>query len=257
MVDQINPNRLADSAGVPWEGRSFESNPFAEDDGSAPTHLLEALNSFRAGQVTAGEVVDAIRASRLLVPLLAQLGESEIGPNGQRVDKSADLSIVTVMAPDGANALVVFSSVEAMRLWNKSARPVPTDAVRVALAAASEGITRVVLDPGSETEFVLRRVAIAKVAQSKPWGEPHLAEEISNLVAESVRDLAEVKEFRLASGDPSCRLRGAELEVSLLLSAGLGVDEVRALVDRVTAHWAASEIFAELVDSATVKLEAS
>mgnify|MGYP001758075177 CR=1 FL=1 len=25
----------ADSAGVPWEGRSFESNPHAGDDGSA------------------------------------------------------------------------------------------------------------------------------------------------------------------------------------------------------------------------------
>ncbi len=40
----------ADSAGVPWEGRSFESNPHAADDGSADPALLAALLRFRAGR---------------------------------------------------------------------------------------------------------------------------------------------------------------------------------------------------------------
>ena len=158
----INKDRFADSAGVPWEGRSFESNPFSNDDGSANPALIEALAEFSANPTDPGAVFQAFAASRLLIPLLADLGESGEGAHGQTVDKSADLSIVTVQTPDGQTGLPVFSSVESMARWNKIARPVPSDAIRVALAAASEGNTRIVLDPGSETEFVFRR-------PSKPW----------------------------------------------------------------------------------------
>jgi hypothetical protein len=152
----MNPNRFADSAGVPWEGRELEENRFAGDDGSAPEEFLEAISGFRAGELGQAAVVDAFRVSRMLVPLLARLGESEIGANGLKVDKSAELSIVTVKSPDDQDALVVFTSVAAMQLWNPSARPVPTDAIRVCLAAASQLSTRVVVDPGSDTEFVIR-----------------------------------------------------------------------------------------------------
>ena len=38
-----------DSAGVPWEGRAFQPNPHAGDDGSAPEAFLVALAAFRTG----------------------------------------------------------------------------------------------------------------------------------------------------------------------------------------------------------------
>ena len=137
MSHEMNPNRFSDSAGVPWEGRELEENRFAGDDGSAPKEFLTAIAGFRVGVKGQADVVNALRSSRLLVPLLAKLGESEIGANGLKVDKSAELSIVTVKAPDDQEALVVFSSVASMQHWNPSARPVPTDAIRVCLAAAS------------------------------------------------------------------------------------------------------------------------
>ena len=66
MNENINPNRFADSAGRPWEGRSFDQNAFADDDGKAPAELIEVIKKFRAGQVGAEDVVDQIRVSRLL-----------------------------------------------------------------------------------------------------------------------------------------------------------------------------------------------
>ena len=63
-----------DSAGVPWEGRSFESNPHAGDDGSADPALLDALLRFRAGSGAQTEVVDAFRTARVLIPLIAEKG---------------------------------------------------------------------------------------------------------------------------------------------------------------------------------------
>jgi hypothetical protein len=254
VSEPLNPNRFTDSAGTPWAGRSFEQNSFADDDGKAPAELVSAIASFRAGEVGAEQVVDQIRISRLLVPLIAQVGESEVGAHGQKVDKSAELSIVTVKSPDDQESLVVFSSVEAMSHWNLSSRPVPTDAIRVCLAAASQMSTRVVLDPGSETEFVIRRPAIAKIAQSLPWIAPEKNPAVLQVIGESVAEEPKVLGFEAATADPLSVLAGAELEVLLTLEAGLEPSVVRDLIERISSFWSKSEDFAVSVDSVAIKL---
>lgn len=250
----MNPNRLSDSAGVPWEGRELEENRFAGDDGSAPEEFVTAISGFRSGNLGQADVVDALRVSRLLVPLLAQLGDSEIGANGLKVDKSAELSIVTVKAPDDQDALVVFSSVAAMQRWNPSARPVPTDAIRVCLAAASQLSTRVVIDPGSETEFVLRRPAIARIAQSLDWQPAELNPSVRGVIERSVASESQVVDFELRSADPEAKIAGAELEVALKLVNGSSPADVRQLLERISNYWAESEEFALAVDSVSIKL---
>jgi hypothetical protein len=254
----VNKDRFADSAGVPWEGRSFDSNPFSNDDGSANPALIEALAEFRANPTDPRRVFHAFSASRLLIPLLADLGESGEGAHGQTVDKSADLSIVTVQTPDGQTGLPVFSSVDSMARWNKTARPVPSDAVRVALAAASEGNTRIVLDPGSETEFVLRRPAIKAIAMQQEWVPPFLDEAVGQAFAAPL-DSSEpsVLAIYLESGDPQSRLDGAELQISLKLIPGLNQDEVQELVSRLAETWSQSDLIAESVDSMQLRLIAA
>jgi hypothetical protein len=253
----MNPNRFSDSAGVPWEGRELEENRFADDDGSAPEQFLTAISGFRAGELGQAAVVDVLRVSRLLVPLLAQLGESEIGANGLKVDKSAELSIVTVKSPDDQDALVVFTSVAAMQRWNPSSRPVPTDAIRVCLAAASQLSTRVVVDPGSDTEFVIRRPAIARIAQSLDWQPAELNQEVRAVVGDSVANESQVIDFELSSADPEAKLAGAELQVALKLVNGSSPADVRELLERVSKLWSESEVFASAVDSVSIKLLAS
>ena len=254
----INKDRFADSAGVPWEGRSFDANPFADDDGSANPALIEALAEFRANPTDPREVFKAFAASRLLIPLLADLGESGEGAHGQTVDKSADLSIVTVQTPDGQTGLPVFSSVAAMAVWNKTARPVPADAVRVALAAASEGNNRIILDPGSETEFVFRRPAIKAMATQQDWVPSFLNETVGRAFAAPLDESEpNVLAVYLEAGDPLSRLDGAELQISLKLVAGLSQDEVQALVSRLAETWSQSEVIAESVDSMQLRLLAA
>jgi hypothetical protein len=67
----INPDRFADSAGVSWSGRQFESNSWAGDDGTADANLIEAVQALRSGSGTAESVLDALRTARVLIPLLA------------------------------------------------------------------------------------------------------------------------------------------------------------------------------------------
>ncbi|MEO6943473.1 MAG: SseB family protein [Lacisediminihabitans sp.] len=243
-----------DSAGVPWAGRHFEQEASSDDDGSAPEALVHALARFRAGDGGEQVVIAAIRESRLLIPLVAALKESEVGVHGHLVDKSAELSIVTVAGPDGRDVLPAFSSVAAMHKWNPQARPVPADAVRVALAAASEQTDLVVLDATSDAEFVIRRPALWAIAQSQEWIPSYLDPEILAEFMAAAEPEPEVIRIELAPGDPHARLDGPELVVSLSLASGLDQQSLDALLVRLQQRWSASTLIADRVDSLAIKL---
>lgn len=246
-----------DSAGVPWEGRSFEANQHAADDGSADPALLAALLSFRAGTGSQADVVDAFRRARVLVPLVAEKGEEGVAPNGLAVDKTQELSIVTVAAPDGRRVQPVFSSVEAMQRWDASARPIPVDAVRAALAASSDDTDLIVLDPTSETEFVIRRPAVWAIAQGHAWEPSFLSPEVFAALQASVAQELAVIDVAVAAGDPDARLRGPELIVVLELVDGLEREVLDAVLARLAQRWASDDRIAVLADSLTVKLRRS
>lgn len=250
--DSAHPG--TDSAGVPWAGRHFEQGPTSDDDGTAPAVLVEAIARFRAGDGGEQAVVAAVIQSRLLIPLVAALGDSGVGPHGHIIDKSAELSIVTVAGPDGRDVLPAFSSVTAMQGWNPKARPVPADAVRVALAAASEQTDIVVLDPTAPTEFAIRRPALWAIAQSLPWIPSYLDPEVLHEFMTSATDEPSVARIELAPGDPDARLAGPELVVTLTLQPGLVQQSLDELLARLQQRWAASELIAARVDSLAVKL---
>lgn len=252
-MNESEQSKYTDSAGVPWAGRSFDVNPFSGDNGEADPALLEAISKFQAGQIGSDQVLVAIGQSRLLIPLVANLGETGEGAHGHQVDKSADLSIVTVLTPDNQRALPVFSSVAAMTNWNPEARPVPNDGRKVALAAASEGNTRLVLDPISETEFVVRRPGIAAIAQGFDWITPANNPEVVDIVNSLLADSGSVESFTLVDGDPTCRLLGQELLVVLYLEPGLTEAQLKALEEDFFAKISNSERLVELVDSVGVK----
>jgi hypothetical protein len=247
----------ADSAGVPWEGRHFEESTWTDDDGEAPERLLEALRRFRSGELGQADVVDAVRDSRLLVPLIAELGESGQNAHGHLVDKSQELSIVTVAGPDGRTVLPVFTSAEAMQRWNATARPVPAQAERVAVAAASENTDLVVIDPTADTEYVLRRSALAAIAQSLPWVPSYLDEEVLDAFVAAARTESVVSAIAVAPGDPGATLAGPEVIVRLTLAPGLDRSELTAVTGRLQALWSADAIIASRVDSLGLKLVAA
>lgn len=244
-----------DSAGVPWEGRSFEPSAASSDDGSAPPRLLEAIRRFRVRELGEAEVVDEVRHSRLLIPLVAQLGEAGTAPSGHLVDKSQELSIVTVTGPDGRAVLPAFTSVAAMAQWNPSARPIPAEGPRVALAAAGEGTDLVVIDPTSATEFAIRRPALWAVAQAEPWQPSYVDEAVLAEFMAAADGEEAIVAIQLAPGDPDARLAGPELIVQLSLVDGLDENALTALIARAQERWSTSELIATRVDSMMVKLE--
>ncbi|MBC7517953.1 MAG: SseB family protein [Microbacteriaceae bacterium] len=250
----------ADSAGTPWAGRHFDQNAFAGDDGSADARLLSALHQFQSaspiGSLSPVGVIDALRSSRLLIPLVATLGEPGLSASGLAVDKSAELAIVMVAGPDGRNVLPVFSSVAAMGRWNPRARPVPVDAVRVGLAAASENTELVILDPGSPTAFAVRRPAIWAIAQQEPWTpsfeDPDVAVEFARIAASE----SAVLEISVLNGDPASVLAGPEIIVVFTLTAGLDRVALATVTSSLQQRCAASTLITARVDSLGLRLRA-
>lgn len=266
----VGGDTSADSAGQPWANRSLDDTAFADDDGLAPPALLLALRRFQAREIGEEAVVDAFRSSRLLIPLVTALGADEpgdgtdaaagvsaAGPHGLRVDKTQELSIITVAGPDGRAVLPVFSSAAAMRQWNAQARPVPADAVRVALAAAQEDTDLVVLDPTADTEFAVRRPALWAIAQATPWTPSYASRTVARAFDESIATELSVLSVSLSAGDPHSRLAGPELIVRLELVDGLSRAVLDATLARLAARWAANDVIATGVDSLRVQLVGS
>jgi hypothetical protein len=144
-----------------------------------------------------------------------------------------------------------------MQGWNKLARPVPIEATRVALAAASEGNTRIVLDPGSASEFVIRRPAIEAIAREVGWVHPATDPVVKREIANAIDAEPIVENFAIQNGDPLARLANAEVLVYLKLAAANPQPtklDLEALVSRITKTWAESELIASKVDSLAIKL---
>lgn len=222
---------------------------------------MAALEQFRATDPSAPErvvahiaVIEAIRGARLLIPLVAEAGVVGVNAQGVTVDKTQELGIVTVAGPGERIVLPVFTSVGAMALWRPKARPVPADGTRVALAAAGDGAQWVVVDPGSDTEFVIRRPTVDAIAQSLPW-IPSFADPL--VIASFQRSVAEndnVQRATLRSGDPDARGGGDELIIELVLTPHLEQDELIHLVSRVSEAWVNDQTIAQRVDSLRVQL---
>ena len=236
-------------------GRSSRTRTRATTGGRR-RRSVAALARFRAGEGATGRRRRGVRAVAAADPARRRAGRRrvEVGAHGLAVDKSQELSIVTVDGPDGRRVLPVFGSVQAMSAWNPEARPVPADGVRVALAAADDGTELVVLDPGSETEFVLRRPAVWAVAQSQPWRPPFESDAVVAAFERSVSSELAVLGVDLLPGDPEARLRGPELVVRLRLVAGLTRADLDATTTRLARRWAEDDAIATGVDSLVVRI---
>jgi type III secretion system (T3SS) SseB-like protein len=125
-----------------------------DDDGSPDETLAAALAAYADDDVWEPEVLAALADARLLVPVVAELGEAETGPDGLVRDKSSDMAAVLMRGADGRTALLAFTSLEAMRRWDPEARPVPVSAQVAGQAALQDGAAALLIDVAGPVRFV-------------------------------------------------------------------------------------------------------
>lgn len=251
----------ADSAGQPWEGRSFEPNAFAGDDGTAPAEFLEVMTEFRSHDYLTDEraqaharAIEIITRSRLLAPLVAEAGDIGFTDDGLKVDKTQELALVYVGGPNGEKTLPVFSNVASMQAWNTDARPIPVDGLRVAASVVQDGGEMVVVDPGSPTEIAIRLKTLQHMAAGRPWVPNHIDPEIVAAFKQSAAGESFVRGIRLVAGDPDARGIENELVVQISLVPNLAQDQVVQQVEVLSNRWAAADVISERVTSMTVQV---
>ncbi|WP_243059969.1 SseB family protein [Nocardioides sp. SR21] len=162
----------------PFDMRQIPDPGFSGDDGSADPALSAALAAWAAGVATRADVIAALQQSRLLVPVVAVLGEVEYDENGLAHDKTSDMATVLLQGADGRMALLAFTGSPALQAWNPEARPVPTATPLAAQAALQDGAEALIVDLTGPVRFVvegddLRGLArgwtLARVGSDVAW----------------------------------------------------------------------------------------
>lgn len=226
-----SPGGAADSAGQAWAGREIHTAGFADDFGVADPALLSALRDREDETGWMAALADA----RLIVPIVAAPGEVE-DSGGLQVEKSTDMAVVTLTAPDGQRALPVFTSLETLQGWDAAARPSPVTAVLAAQAAISEQCDVLALDVAASTATVLRPSMVWALAQRRPWlpahTDPFVQEAVRRAAADEMTSAHDGADAPVAQ--VSCEAgEGAALRIVLQLRPGLDEQQVRGIAQRI------------------------
>ncbi len=162
--------------------RTIPDPGFAGDDGSAPVEVTRALTAYDREPGTAHHAaLEVLQHARVLVPVVAVLGEVEHDDRGLAHDKSSDMAAVLMKGQDGRMALLAFTGTEPLRRWNAEGRPVPVSVPDAARAAVHDGADALLVDVAGPVMFViagddLRALAdgftLAELAGRHAWVRP-------------------------------------------------------------------------------------
>lgn len=134
--------------------RRIPDSGFDGDTGQPPEEVSTALAAYAAGGPYV-DVLAALQDTRLLVPVVAVLGEVELDAAGLAHDKTSDMATVLLTGRDGRTALLAFTGTDRLRAWNPDGRPVPVPARVAARSAVQDGADALVVDVAGPTTFVV------------------------------------------------------------------------------------------------------
>jgi len=106
-----------------------------------------------------------------------------------------------------------------MSAWNWRPDPVPIEAQRVALAAASEQTDRIVVEPGTDS-IVLRRPVVWSIAQGNPYVAPWESAEFVEEPRKLLAGIVNLVDIAVAPGDPTATGDGPDVTLILGLIEG-------------------------------------
>jgi hypothetical protein len=146
--------------------RDLPDPGFAGDDGTATPRTTAALLEYAASpDLRHGATLAALQDARLLVPVVALLGEVQRNERGLTSDKTSDMAAVLMQGRDGRTALLAFTGTDTLRRWEPDARPVPVAVRTAAEAALSEGAAALVIDVAGPVSFVVETDDLGELAR--------------------------------------------------------------------------------------------
>jgi len=161
--------------------RQIPSSGFTDDDGTTPVVVAQAFEAYAHNPgVGRYQVIAALQQARVLVPVVALLGEVEHDENGHAHEKTSDMATVLTTAPDGRTGMLAFTSMAAMKAWDPQARPVPTTLQIAAASGRQDGAAALVIDiagpqqlaiEGDELSYVADGLRLVRVPDGWAWAQ--------------------------------------------------------------------------------------
>jgi hypothetical protein len=146
------PEDVQDNGGVSEERRRDILAPaYPDDTGAADERLTAALAAYGRREATYADTLTVLADSRLLVPVVAVLGEVD----ASGADKTADMATVLLTGADGRQALLAFTSLDTMAAWQPDARPVAVPAADAGKAALQDEAAALLVDVAGPVTFVV------------------------------------------------------------------------------------------------------
>lgn len=259
-----------DTGGQPWEGRNLaegtsHTHQYPGDQGTTDPALQEVFDAFVAGEIDEAAVVDALRNVRIFAPVVAQLSQAEITQAGLVSDKESDMALISLQAPDGRKALPIFTAVDALTGWHDLARPVAADMRKTALSAVEDDNQLIVINPGQDLTFVLRRPAFWAIAKGQEWVPSYRNSQVAQALQDIAAPISAVTAVEAAPGQGVYSRtadgtvlagggHGPELKITLRLALGLTQDQLNHTVQTFQQGLAINPVISELVDSVQISL---
>jgi hypothetical protein len=141
---------------MPDTPRSIPDPGFSGDDGAVNPEVVAALTAYDADP--AGQYLPTLAVlqdTRVLVPVVAVLGEVEYDDQGLAQDKTSDMATVLMTGADGRQALLVFTGSGSLQAWDPAGRPVPVTLRDAARAARHDHADALLVDVAGPVLFVV------------------------------------------------------------------------------------------------------
>ena len=167
--------------------KNIPDSGYSDDDGSADPALSAALAAWAEDRTAVDPVLAALKGARLLVPVVAVLGEVEVDSEegreapwkggggrregGLRREKTSDMAVPTLKA-GGRTALPAFTSSDSLARWDPAARPVAVPLHQALQAAVHEKADTIVLDMAGPVSFELSGPALVALAEGRTSVDP-------------------------------------------------------------------------------------
>ncbi len=227
----------------------LEPNPFSDDDGSLPQQLREAKAVEPPHRTPA--VVQALVTSRVLVPVLAHTHPGRTDDGGVvghgahatgEEDACETSTTPRVELPDGRHAFPVFTSWDAMRRWDATARPVPAFGVSAARTAISSGENLILVDPDDDP-VLLPRPAVWALATEEEWVPAWRNPEVERAVVRALVGIEPIAAARVEVGHTT------EIRVVVLIRRGLDALTMRDALTAASQQLGQDPVLREKVDT--------
>jgi hypothetical protein len=146
--------------------RRLTSSAFPGDDGKASRQTRELLAGL-GGERDPHRYLRAVASlcgDRLLIPIVAtatRIGRTA-GPLAS--DKEAEMAVVLLQGRDGRRAMLAFTGLDSLQLWQDEARPVPVTLDVAAKTALAEGAAALVIDPAGPHTLAIEGAVLHELA---------------------------------------------------------------------------------------------